>query len=388
MHRKTSKKVVQLRPKKKPLPVLPFIFFAVIGSCGFFIFRFFGVQTYTVKWGTIEDSFISDAVILKSETPITSPIDGKLTMLVQPGDRVRVGAPIFVVTTDAKQKELYEDEVSEIEEKLKTLEDKSDSALPLNLIDKSIENTTKKLQNAVAKGEFDKVKALKDELSRLTEERQKALYNTEKNVEALKDNLKELKDKLNEVEIVVYTPVAGIVSLNVDGLEELLAPEQAENLSLEELNRIKGAQDKGDVPTRVKANQNVVKIIDNFSWYLALEGKKGLDVGYYYYIDFDGIDERIKAKLISANEDSVAIFSINRDIQSLVNSRRVKVEVMLKTHTGYVVPINAIVSDGQKKGVYVLDRRKTKFKDIEIIAQNETDAIVEGLKLGDKIRLR
>ena len=55
---------------------------------------------------------------------------------------------------------------------------------------------------------------------RLTQEKQNKLDSDESNI-LLNKQLKNLKDKLNEIDSVVYAPIAGIVSLNIDGLEEL-----------------------------------------------------------------------------------------------------------------------------------------------------------------------
>ena len=111
----------------------------------------------------------------------------------------------FIITTDEKQKHC-QNEITEIEEKIKVLEDGavSSQAIPLNLIDKSIEEITTKIKKASESGEFDKVKSLKDELVRLTQEKQNKLDSDESNINLLNKQLKNLKDKLNEIDSVVY----------------------------------------------------------------------------------------------------------------------------------------------------------------------------------------
>lgn len=366
-----------------------FFIILALAVTGFAFYYIFVDTTYIVQLGNIEEKFVSDAVILKNETAVVSPTSGRLQLLVEHGERVRVGTPLFMVCTDVKQRGQYEEQIRELEEKIKALEEKTGNpSIPLNLLDKSIESTTKKLQDAIDKGEFDQIKVIKDELSDLKDEKQKKVEASQSNRDILKRNLEELKKQLKEVELIVYAPVAGIVSFNLDGLESILAPDKAESLSFKELQNIKREPKKKNLPTNINANQTVLKLIDNFSWYIALDTKKELKEGRYYYICIEGVDEKVKAKLIDVHGDvPVGVFSINQDLQSLIDSRKIEVEVMVRTHTGHLVPNRAIFSKDQEEGAYVLEKGRKKFKAVEIVAQNETDAIVEGLKLGDKILL-
>lgn len=342
-----------------------------------------------VSEGAINESFFADAVIIKNETPILSPTSGKLQLLVKTGERVRVGTPLFIITTDEKQKELYRKEINEIEAKLGNLQDGAESSsLSLNIINKSIENTTKKIKDASDGGEFDKVKLLNDELSRLTQEKQKKMEANENNISLLNKQIEKLKERLNEIDVVVYAPVAGIVSLNIDELEDLLVADKIKNITYEQLQAINTDTGKKNLPTQIEANQPVVKIIDNFSWYIALKPERQLEEGRSYYISLGDSDEKIKAKLTNIQGDaSLGVFLINRDLEGFLDSRKIRVEVVTGTYTGYKIPATALVLNEEGEGVYIIERGKRLFKPVEIVTQNENDIIVTGLKLGDKILL-
>lgn len=389
MRQHYSKKVVYLRPKKKSLKLPIFIALLFIVILLLYFYKALFMNTYTVVNGEISESFSAEGIIIKNEIPVLSPADGKVQLLVKSGERVRVGTPLFIVTTDEKQKQYYQKEMAEIEEKIETLEGSAGSSLiALNLINKSIENTTEKLKEATESGEFDKVKLLKDELERLTNERKKLLESNEANINLLKKQLNQIQEDLSKIEIVTYASDSGIVSLFVDGFEDILVPNRAEKISHAQLQAVSESASKPAIGKNVRANQPVLKIIDNFSWYIALKPEKTLKEGREYYIKIND-DEKIKARLIKINEEGIGFFLVNTDLDSLLDSRKVKVEIILGTYSGAMIPKNAIFTDdGGEKGVYIIERGKRRFKPVEPVIEDEYNVIVEGLKQGDKILLK
>jgi len=387
MRQHYNKKVVYLRPKKKSLKLPIFIALSLIAVMAFYFYKAFYINTYTVTNGEINQSFFAEAIIIKNEVPILSPANGKVQLLVKSGERVRVGTPLFIVTTDEKQKQYYQKEITEIEEKIEALEDNSgNSLMSLNLINKSIENTTQELKEATESGEFDKVKLLKDELTRLTKERQRKLESNETNISLLKKQLNQIKEDLSKIDIVTYASESGIVSLHIDGFEDLLIPDRAKDISHAQLNAVIENTSKADEPKDIKLNQPVLKIIDNFSWYIAFKPDNQMKEGREYYIKIAD-DKKIKARLTNINKNGIGFFLINTDLDSLLDSRKLRVEVIMGTYSGSMIPKNALFFNDGERGVYVLERGERRFKPVEIVAEDENNIIVNGLKQGDKILL-
>ncbi len=397
MHQNSNKKVIYLKPKKKPFfsrtRSILILFF--IGIIIFVAYYFLHIKTYVVSKGTIDEGFFSDAVIIKNEKVLLSPSNGKLELLVDSGERVRVGTPVFRVTTDARKKEIYLQEMTEIEDKIKSLKDGEDtSSISLNLINKSIEDITQKLKDATDTdiGDSDKVKLLEDELTRLTQEKQEKIDSNKANINVLQEQLEQLKNMLNESDTVVYAPIAGIVSLNIDGFEDLLVADTLKELTDSQLQSVNDDSSNRDLSAIIKTNQAVIKIIDNFSWYLALRLEHQMEEGRSYYIKLlDGNDgnEKIKAKLINISEDgSAGFFLVNTGLDSLLDSRKIKVFVVTGTYTGNIIPSTGLFFNEGREGVYIIEQGKKHFKPIEIIARNGNDIIIDGLKQGDKILLK
>jgi len=345
------------------------------------------MNTYTVVYGEIIDSFTTEAIVIKNETLVKSPADGKTQLLVKSGERVRVGTPLFIVTTNERQKQHVQQEIDEIEEKIRILGDNSgSSSLTLNLINSSIENTTQKLKEATENGEFDRVSAIQDELTRLIKEKQKLMESNEANISLLKKQLNELKEEMNKIDIVVYATEAGIVSLNIDGLEDVLNPERAKDISFSQLLAVKGSENTANFPKEVRMNQPVLKIIDNFSWYIAFKPEKILEEGRDYNVKI-GDDEKIKGRLTSINKHGICFLSIKGDLDRLIDSRKITVEVLRGSYSGCMIPKDALFNNNGKEGVYVLERGEKCFRTVELVIEDENYVIVNGLKQGDKILL-
>lgn len=391
MHPQINRKVVSIRPKKlnSSKYVLIGVMLAAALTLIFLILNRFYFNIYTVAEGTIQKTLPADALIIKKEAVVTSPADGKLQMLVKPGERVRVGTPLFMVITDLKQKENYEKQISELQDSIKDLRDSLNSSIPLSVINKSINDTTKKLKDAIAQGQLDKVKALKSELARLMKEKQKQIQYNETNLKAMEKSINELKNKLSSVELLVNAPEAGMVSFNIDGFENILTTDRIKSISSFQLQSIKSQVPEREIPPAAGINKPVLKIVDNFSWYLAVDIKNAeLRTGKNYdiIIKKSPVNEKIRAKLVDIHENNtVGIFLIEKDLPEIMKFRRVNVEIIIQTATGNMVPLSAIVNVDGNEGVYLLEGRSKVFRPVKIIADDGFNVIVEGLKLGDRI---
>lgn len=387
-----NRKVVPLKPRKSN-------FFKLIRVCVavavlmliFMLFNHYYIKTYTVTEGTIHERVSTEALVIKKETIVNSPADGKLQILVKPGERVRVGTPLFMVITDSKQKENYEKQISELQANIRDMQNTLNSSVSLNALNKSIDDATKKLKDAIAEGQFDKVKALKNELARLADERQKQIQAGRTNIKTLEKSVDELKKKLSSIELLVNAPESGIVSFNIDGLEEVLTPDDMKDLSAVQLQSIDNLTVTRELPVTAVINRPVLKIMDNFAWYLASDIKNSeLKVGKNYDIVIKQSDmsEKIRAKLVDIHDNnSVGVFLVEKDIPEMMKFRKVNLEIITETATGNMIPVSGIVNVDGNEGVYLLEGGSRVFRAIKVISSDGSYAIVDGLKLGDRILL-
>lgn len=390
-NRGQNKKVVYLRPKKKSFKLTYVVILILCVVVFVLLFKYFSKKTYIVEEGNLQKSFTSNAVIIRQEKLIKAPVEGKLEILVDPGNRVRVGEPLFRVICDMKKYKEYKNQIVEVEDKIKVVKAEQKQQKMPSVLDKSIEDTTRNLQDAISKGEFKKVDNLKSELIRLKKERNKKNKIREKNIKTMQESLQDLKVDLQNTEHTVYAPISGIISYNIDGMEELLSPSNIQNITYDKIKdiNIKKPKTKREKRSFVDSNQPVLKIIDNFSYYMAVPMKNKLQKGKNYVVKFTSFNKATKGKLIqTANKpEFLGIFRLNSDIKELLNERKVEVEVLVDSFYGKIVPTDSLITLEGKEGVYLIKRSKRFFKPVKVIAKNDKYAIIEGLKIGDKILL-
>jgi len=256
----------------------------------------------------------------------------------------------------------------------------------LSIIQSSIQDTTDRLEEAIDKGELDKAKTLRDELVFLTGEQQKYRDLDDKNIDSLQKALSGIKERLADIDMVVSAPVSGIVSFNIDGFENFLTLKNMNELSFETVG-IKKA-DKAAPPAKASSGGSILKIVDNFTWYLALKTPKDLQKGWYYNIQSDETGGRVKAKLTDVYEDTgIGVFHVGVDLKELIDSRKIAIRLITKVYNGLLIPDSAIFDKEGVRGVYIMTSGKKVFKPLKIIFEYDGKAIVEGVKLGDKLLL-
>lgn len=154
------------------------------------------------------------------------------------------------------------------------------------------------------------------------------------------------ESQLNAGAEYVKAPMSGIVSYKVDGLEETLTPENFSSLSKEYLESL-------DLKTGklVATNEESGKVIDNFSCYIVTvsssDEAKSAEIGKKIKIRLSNnteIPAEITNLIQEENQDVVMILKIEKQIQELINYRKISLELIWWDDSGLKVPNQAIVT--------------------------------------------
>lgn len=187
------------------------------------------------------------------------------------------------------------------------------------------------------------------------------------------------ESQLNSGAEYVKASMSGIVSYKVDGMEETLTPDNFSSLSKEYLENL-------DLKTGkiVATNEESGKIIDNFSCYIATisssEEAKNAQVGQDVKVRLSNNVE-IPAEitnLINENEqDIVIILKIEKEIEELINYRKISFDLIWWDDSGLKVPNQAIIKADNLD--YVVRSRAGYLSKIvvKVKKQGEKYAIVE-----------
>ena len=187
-----------------------------------------------------------------------------------------------------------------------------------------------------------------------------------------------LEEQLNSGAEYIKAPESGIVSYKVDGLEEILTPNNFSTLNKEFLENLK--LKTGQL---IATNEECGKIIDSSKCYIATisnsEQAKKAQIG-------DAIKVRLSnSKLIKATinyvsqeneEETLIILEINKQISELANYRKISFDLIWWNESGLKVPNQAIV---EKDGINYVVRNRAGYLDkivVKITRKNEKYSIV------------
>lgn len=187
------------------------------------------------------------------------------------------------------------------------------------------------------------------------------------------------ESQLNSGAEYVTAPVSGIVSYKVDGLEEVLTPDNFSSLSKEYLESL-------DLKTGklVATNEESGKVIDNFSCYIVTvsssEEAKSAEIGKKIKIRLSNNTEVLAeiTNLIKENEQEVVIIlKIEKEIEELINYRKITFDLIWWDDSGLKVPNQAIATENDLN--YVVRNRAGYLSKmlIKIKKQGEKYSIVE-----------
>ena len=187
-----------------------------------------------------------------------------------------------------------------------------------------------------------------------------------------------LEEQLNSGAEYIKAPKSGIVSYKVDGLEEVLTPNNFSTLSKEFLEKLK--LKTGQL---IASNDECGKVIDSSKCYIATisnsEQSKKVSVG-------DAVKIRLaNSKIIKASvnyvsqeneEENLIILEINKQISELANYRKISFDIIWWDESGLKVPNQAIV---EENGINYVVRNRAGYLDkivVNVTKKNDKYSIV------------
>ena len=183
--------------------------------------------------------------------------------------------------------------------------------------------------------------------------------------------------ELNSGSEYVNAPISGVVSYKVDGLEEVLSPNDFSNLTKEVLENI-------DIKTGqiIATNNESGKIIQNFNCYLAVilnsVEAQNAKLNQTVMLRLSN-NKEVSAKIVNIQNDgndNIIIFQIDNSVEEFINYRKISIDVIWWSHSGLKVPNSSIIWEGEKS--YVI-RNRAGYTDkilVKVLKQNENYTII------------
>ena len=206
---------------------------------------------------------------------------------------------------------------------------------------------------------------------------------------------------INAGSTAVTTELGGLVFYDLDGWEEVLTPDNLLSVDWQEIFAKMSADDSASdtaeedvAPANLGNGRKVARIVDNLSdIYVCLSVEEDITA----YINSDTIGLRfadLSYTLKGYVNEPEALTSNDRYIivrigveEPLLNELRYgQVEVIGQTVSGVEIPKSAITTNEEgQTGVYVKDKKKLAFCEVEVLGEGEETVIVEGINATDMV---
>ena len=337
-------------------------------------------NTYIVVNGELSKTETVQGYIAREEIVVEGNNSGKeMTKVINEGERVAKGNTIF--RYESGEEENIKQKIIKVDEEIqKIIND-----------DNSIFSSDKKMIESQISDEIDKLYKINNtermhvyigNINTYASKKARMLGELSPSNSYLKQLINErnsYEEQLNSSSEDVKASVAGMVSYMVDDVESIinindfnaLNKELLEGLNLNTFKTIKSRDDKA-------------KIINNYYSYLIFNSNseeiKNVKVDSSLKIKISNEEDIIYGKIVNIieeNDESRTIaIKINKNIDKLVQYRKISFEIIWLSTEGFRIPNSAIIEENNIKYVY---RNRSSYIDkmpVKIIEQGEEYSVV------------
>lgn len=373
----------KIKPKKVVLLVLfAILALAILIAIGIAIIGLIQnpTNTFIVENGTLSLEENAVGYVLRDETVVQGQnYKNGMEKLKTEGEKVAKGEPIFRYYTSGEEE--LKKKIAELDSKLQEALSNQKDLLPNDT--KSLEREIDaKLDELYQVNDIQKIREYKKDINSYITKRAKMVGELSPSgsyIRSLIDKRNEYATELNSGSEYISAPQSGIVSYRIDGLEEVLSAKTQDfsYLSIETLENLN--LKTGQI---IATSEEAGKIINNFKCYIAIplssENAKEATVGDNVMLRLASSKE-VEATIeyiATEGESQLIVFSVEEQVEELINYRKISVDVVWWSYTGLKIPNSAIVYENDL--AYVV-RNRLGYLDkllVKIKKQNEKYALV------------
>ena len=332
-------------------------------------------NVFTIEKGKLYKEETDIGYVIRNEKVVKGEnYKNGMEQIIAEGERAAVNENIFryYSTNEESLKQKISELDIKIQQAMKENTELSDSA-DMKLLEEQIDAQIKNINKVT---DMSKLEEEKKEIESLVTKKAKIAGEASPQGSYLRGLIEERKQyetELNSGAEYVKAPISGIVSYRVDGLEEVLTPDNFSNLSKEYLESL-------DLSTGkiVATNNESGKVIDNFYCYIATvtnsEEAKQAKVGDKVKVRLSNNVE-VKAEITNIMKeddgDIILILKLTEQIQELINYRKITFDLIWWDASGLKVPNKAIVSENDLN--YVVRNRAGYLSKILVKVERQGD---------------
>ena len=326
--------------------LLSLIIFSII----FFIYQIISLamnptDSFLVDYGKVSQEESLIGYVIRDEKLIQAPENQtKLVQIKNEGDRVSVGEAVF--RYEAPNEQELNTKIEELNNEIqKAMEGQTEIfSSDIKALENQIATRIDGIQN---KNNIQEIKEYKIDINGYITEKAKIsgeLSPSGSYINNLINERTNIENQLKSSSQYENSPIGGIVSYRVDGLEETLTPQNFESLStdmLTNLNLITGQI--------VTTSESTGKIINNFECYIAVSTNtneaKSANIGDEAKIRLSTNEEiPVEIEYIKDEGDTrLIIFKMTQGIEYLTNYKKISLEIIWWEREGLRVPNSSII---------------------------------------------
>lgn len=198
-----------------------------------------------------------------------------------------------------------------------------------------------------------------------------------------------LDSKTGETVFNIVAPKAGVVSYNVDGLENVYTPKNLMELDLNKIDTLKSVLRNFAPGSQVEEGKPVCKLVNNLAPLNVLAVTNEV-------LKFPENPPRSKIEVFLTNNDKQVyqalilekafrgkenqiLFSLDNYDDHLIIARQQDFTLITARYEGYIVPASAIVRQDGKDGIFTIYKERVKWKSVKIEGAYQEKVVISGI---------
>ena len=330
-------------------------------------------NVFTIEEGKLYKEETDIGYVIRNEKVVKGEnYKNGMEQIIAEGEKAAANENIFRYYST--NEENLKAKIAELDGKIQEAMAKEDTNIPSSDV-KTLENQIdQKIENINKITNMSQLEEEKKQIDELVSKKAKIAGETSPQgsyLRSLIDERKGYESELNSGAEYVKAPISGIVSYRVDGLEEVLTPDNFSNLSKEYLEGLNLSTGK-----IVATSNEAGKVIDNFYCYIATitssEEAKQAEVGDKVKVRLSNnieTDAEITNIIKEDDGDIILILRLTEQIKELINYRKITFDLIWWNASGLKVPNQAIVTENELN--YVVRNRAGYLSKILVIIKRQ-----------------
>jgi len=341
-------------------------------------------DVFLVEEGSISEEQRAEGYIIRNETKVQgNNYKNGIVQIKTEGEKCAKDENIFRYYSSGED-ELVK-KIQELDEKIDEAQKKDTTTIlpsDIKLLDKEIDL---RLAEISKNNDIQKISEYKKEIENYITKKTNIVGENSQAGSYLSNLIQERKNyenQLNSGSEYLKAPMSGVVSYKVDGLEDVLTPDDFSsfNRSFFDSLNLKTGQ-------TIATNTECGKVVDNYVCYIATILKKDqlhdIKQGSSLKLRLsngDEISSTVENLTEQTNDDVLVVFKISKDIEKLISNRKISFDIIFWQYSGYKVPNSAIIKENNL--AYVIRNRAGYLTRVlvKVEKENENYSIIDNYR--------